>query len=106
MSKSRLKSLSNIVHDSRSALGQLAGEAQSRLDLADQMRRALPAELTSHLVGCNLRDDGTLIILTSGPEWAARFRFESSELLRICREFYPATARVRVRVAHAAEESA
>jgi hypothetical protein len=103
MLKRQPKSLSELVQDTHSSLGRLAGRAQSRLALADHLRDSLPEDLATQLTGCNVRDDGTLIILTSGSEWAARFRFESEKLLGICRQYYPAATQVRIRVSHSGD---
>lgn len=100
MLKKRPKSLSELVEDTDSALGRLAGEAQARLDLADHMRSGLSPELANHFAGCNMRDDGTLVVLTTGPEWASRLRFEAEKLLSVCREYHPEATRVKIRVAH------
>ena len=101
MSGKEPKSLSGLITDSHSGVGRLAREAAERVALGDRLRTALDPELGLHLSGCNLRDDGTLVLLASGPEWAARLRFESDRLLKICREHNPRAARVRVRIAAA-----
>lgn len=80
------------------ALGRLAAEADSRMDLAAQMRALLPEELRAGISACNLRDDGTLVVLSPSSEWAARLRFEGETLLAGCRKFRPETARLRLRV--------
>ena len=72
--------------------------SRARLDLADDLRKILPPDLQAALTGCNLRGDGTLVVTTDSPAWAARLRFESEALLRACRGRFPEAARVRVRV--------
>ena len=98
MSDKEAKSLSGLISDPESGLGRLAREAADRVALADCLREALGAELGHNLSAANLREDGTLVLLASGPEWATRMRFEADRLLRLCREKYPRAARVRVRV--------
>ena len=78
----------------------MASEASRRLALTDRLRSSMAPDLAAHLTGTNLRDDGTLILLTTSPEWAARLRYEAARLLAHCREQFPATTRVRVRVTH------
>jgi len=84
--------------DADSALRKLADEARSRVDLGDTIRAGLPEPLDRHVEACNLRDDGTLVVLTSSPEWAARLRFEGERMLAHCRRRYPATTRILIRV--------
>ena len=73
-------------------------EAQSRIELADKIRAGLPEPLDQHIEACNLRDDGTLVVLATNPEWAARLRFESDKMLSHCRQQHPGAARVKIRV--------
>ncbi|MBL8202174.1 MAG: DUF721 domain-containing protein [Chromatiales bacterium] len=79
-------------------LGALAKAASSRLDLADCVRKQLAGELAAAVTTCNLRPDGTLVVTTASPEWAARLRFESDGILAGCRPQWPEAARVRFRV--------
>ncbi|MBL8225109.1 MAG: DUF721 domain-containing protein [Chromatiales bacterium] len=91
--------LGDLFRSPGSSLGGLARAAAGRMELLDLLRARLPAELQACLVGCNVRDDGTLVLTASSPAWAARLRFEAPGLLACCRERFPATARVRVRSA-------
>ena len=98
MSSKGPKSLSELLDSEDSAVRELASEASQRLALADRLRSSIEPDLAVHLTGANLREDGTLVLLTTSPEWAARLRYEATRLLTACREQYPAAARVRVRV--------
>ena len=98
MSSSGPKSLSDLVSAPGGAVGRLASAAAGRLALGDHLRSSIDPALAARLIGANLRDDGTLVVLAASPEWAARLRFESSRLLAACREQHPGAARVRVRV--------
>ena len=98
MSKKAPKSLSELIGTPGGELAALAAQARARLDLADDLRKILPPDLRPALTGCNLRSDGTLVVTTDSPAWAARLRFESEGLLRACQGRFPETARVRVRV--------
>ncbi len=100
MSTSKPKSLSTLFCDAESPLQDLALQAARRLDLTEYLRSCLAPSLADHVLATNLRDDNCLVVLTDGPEWAARLRFETSKLLSRCREKYPSTARVRISVAH------
>ena len=60
----------------------------------------LAPELAAEMVGCDLNPQGILILRVSSPEWAARFRFESEQLLALCRKKRPETQSVKIRVAH------
>lgn len=81
-----------------SQLSALARAASSRIDLADCVRRQLPADLAVAITTCNLRPNGTLVVTAASPAWVARLRFEADRILEGCRGDWPATARVRFRV--------
>jgi hypothetical protein len=100
MSNNDPKSLSDILSSEESALGRLAREARTRLDLSDYIRAGLPPDLSIQMTGCNLDANGILIVRTNSPEWAARFRFESRKILDLCRDRHPETQSIKVRVAH------
>ena len=99
MLKKSPKLLSELIASKQSSLGQLAAQAQARATLTDDIRNGLPHELAAELVHCSLDDDGTLTIRTSGPEWAARLRFETERLLNLARQNHPQTTQVKIRVA-------
>jgi hypothetical protein len=105
MSKKTPKSLSDLIFQPGSAVGDLARKAAATEDLAGALRRALAPELAAELRSASLRDDGTLVVLAASPAWAARLRFEEPALLACCRGSHPAVARLRVRVAGAAPEA-
>jgi len=88
------------MQDGDSPLTRLAEAARSRVDLCDRIRARLPDELAGRLMGCNVRDDGTLVVIASSPDWAPRFRFLSGELLEIARRDHPEITRLKVSVAH------
>jgi hypothetical protein len=98
MSKGKPKSLSAIVQLQQSALGKLAAAASLRSDLSQHLRNELPAELAAGLEHCNIRDDGTLVVTATSPEWAARLRFEAAALLAICAAAGQPAERIKVRV--------
>lgn len=80
------------------ALGRLAAEAGSRTDLAVQVRALLPEALRAGMAGCNLRPDGTLVVLATSPDWAARLRFEGDRILAACRSIRPGVLGIKMRV--------
>jgi len=100
MSKSKPKSLSELISLSDSRLSKLAQEARSRLELADYIRAGMPADLSAEMISCNLDADNALVVRVSNPAWAARLRFESERLLVLCRERHPKTRSVKVKVSH------
>lgn len=100
MLKNRPKSLSELLQQPDSVIRRLADEAVRRVTLAEHMRHELPADLASGVLGCNVREDGTLVVVAASPEWASRLRFESDRLLRICRGREPDVHRVKLRVAN------
>jgi hypothetical protein len=100
MSNNDPKSLSELVSTDQSALGRLAAEARARLGLTDHIRAGLPADLAGQMTSCNLGPEGILTVRTTGPEWAARLRFETERILTLCRQRHPETRSVKVGVAH------
>ena len=95
------KPLSELVQKAGSPVQKLAAEAHRRISLTDQLRARLPESLSHGVLACNIRSDGTLVVLASSPEWASRLRFESAQLLTIGRTLEPQLQRVRLRVANA-----
>jgi len=98
MSKGEAKSLSQLIGSGDSGLGQLAARARRQADLSEHMRNGLGADLADGVIHCNCRDDGTLVVLASSPEWASRLRFEERRLLQLCREFGSPATSVKVRI--------
>ena len=98
MSNSGPKSLSELIFAPGGPLHELAVRAARRSDLAGFLRAGLPPELGAHVVAGNLRPDGTLVVVTDSPAWAARLRFEGASILARCQEIYPESQRVKVRV--------
>jgi len=100
MSRDQFKSLSELLGTSDTKIGRLAAQARAKVDLTDHIRKGLSAELAANLVHCIVDDDGTLIVRTTSPEWANRFRFENERLQMLGRQRHPEATQVKVRVAH------
>ena len=98
MSKGKPKSLSEIIGSQNSPLGNLASEARLRESLSDHLRKHLPADLSSGLLHCNLRDAGILVVIASSPEWASRLRFEKELFIRLCADHGTQVTDVKIRV--------
>jgi len=47
---------------------------------------------------CNIREDGTLVIIATSPEWASRLRFETQPFIDLCRQQGTLVRNVKVRV--------
>jgi hypothetical protein len=99
MSKDKAKSLSELIGAQNSGLGRLAAEARMRTDLSDHVRSRLDEPLASGINHCNLRDDGTLVVIAVNSEWAARLRFESQQLMAVARDFCAKVTACKNRVA-------
>ncbi|MFQ5634952.1 MAG: hypothetical protein ACE5G3_06445 [Gammaproteobacteria bacterium] len=91
--------MSELVSTPNSALGKLAAAARQKLALIEHIRAGLAPDLAGELLHCGIDDSATLVVGTTTPEWAARFRYENERLLTLARELHPETARVKVRVA-------
>ena len=98
MLKKKPKSLSELLAGQDSPLGNLASKALLRENLGNHLRKQLPPALTAGFLHCNLRDDTTLIVITTSPEWASRLRFEKELFIRLCAEYGTTVTSVKVRV--------
>ncbi|MGI9308840.1 MAG: DciA family protein [Gammaproteobacteria bacterium] len=105
MSKSKPKSLSELLLETGSPLQKLANEAARNVELSDDLRELVPEILAPGVLQCNLRDDGTLVVSAASPEWAARLRFQSTALLERCRANKKPAIRVKIRVSSSATQS-
>ena len=92
------KSLLDITTASDSSVARLAREARRREGLLSTVRKALEEEMAVHVTGCNLRTDGTLVVLADTAEWVSRLRFESPRLLSLDPGPGHEIKRVRVRI--------
>lgn len=98
MSKERSKSLAELISRPQSGLGKLAAAARRQTALSDYLRAGLGLQLGAGVAHCNIRDDGTAVVLATSPEWAARLRFEAPRILELCREHGSNATAVKVRV--------
>ena len=62
------------------SLGKLTAESRRLQDLANSVRRRLPAEEAAHLVAANTDDEGRLVLVMDASVWAARVRYMAREL--------------------------
>jgi hypothetical protein len=99
MSNKELKPLASLLGTANSGLAKLAVAAQQRADLGDYMRKNLDASLKGGFLHCNLREDETLVVTATSPEWAARLRFASAQFLQLSRERGLSVKTIKVRVA-------
>ena len=100
MLKEKPRILSEIVVDVDSRVYKLAAEARRRVHLTDYLRNELPEGLSAGVLGCNIRPDGTLVVIASSPEWANRLRFESARLLQIGQALESQVQSIKLRVAN------
>lgn len=84
MLNNKPKSLADIISAGQSPLGKLADTARLQADLSDYLRNNLGENLSQGFVHCSIHEDGTLVVSTSGPEWASRLRFESQKIVDLC----------------------
>ena len=98
MAKSKPKSLSELIGSKDSGLGRLAAEARKRADLGDFLRDRLDPQIAGGIAHCNVRDDGTLVIIAVNSEWAARLRYESTQLIALARENGAKVSACKIRV--------
>jgi hypothetical protein len=100
MSNKEPKSLGQLALAKNSAFSDLTREAERRINLSDHLRNRLSEDLAQGVNSCNLSNDGMLTILTNSAAWASRLRFESEQILNLCREIEPSIANVRFKVSN------
>ena len=74
-----------LLKDLLADTGGLAGivrRAEATDRLARSVQSAVPAEVSDHILGANLRGD-RLVVIVDGAAWAARVRFESATIRRV-----------------------
>ena len=98
MSNKEPKPLVSLIEGANSGLARLAEAARVRADLSDYMRKNIDASLAGGLMHCSIRDDQTLVVTATSPEWAARLRFASAEFLTLCEARGVSVNNVKVRV--------
>ncbi len=89
MSNKSPKSLSELIFRPGNAVHELARQASAAVDLAQTLRDGLAPDLAGALRSASIHGDGTLVVLASSPAWAARLRFEETQLLARCRGRQP-----------------
>jgi hypothetical protein len=98
MSNKELKPLASLLGAANSGLAKLAEAAHRRTDLSDYMRKNLGPSLAGGFMHCNLREDETLVVTATSPEWAARLRFASAQFLKLSQERGLNVKTIKVRV--------
>ena len=81
------------------AVAELVRRAEESISLLSRLRAGMEPAMAAAVSAARLAEDGTLIVLVSSPAWAARLRFETELLQRLCREQHLRCERVEVRVA-------
>ncbi|MCP4088613.1 MAG: DUF721 domain-containing protein [Gammaproteobacteria bacterium] len=90
--------MSELIAGQDSTLGNLASKALLREELGNYLRKHIPAALNAGFLHCNLRDDATLIVIATSPEWASRLRFEKELFIRLCADQGTRITNVKIRV--------
>lgn len=78
-------------------LDQLKSRASAAAGWREFVINQLPAELSSHVTGANLREH-RLVILADSAAWAARIRFEAQRVAEAARASHPEIVGVEVRI--------
>jgi len=82
-------------------LDKVVQRAKDMEELNLLINNSLNKETTSHIVGCNLYDNGKLVILCDSIAWAAKLRFENDKILTIARKRFPNTANCEIKISRA-----
>lgn len=61
-------------------LAELTRETQRRRELADEIRKKLPAAEAEHVVAASLAPTGELTLVVDSAAWAARLRYRAEDL--------------------------
>jgi len=92
------KSLAELIGSNNTEFANLADEARLRADLGDYLRKNIDPSLAGGIAHCNIRNDDTLIVIATSPEWASRLRFEAQQFIDLCRKRDILIRTVKVRV--------
>ena len=98
MLNKQAKSLGELIGSSNTEFANLADAARLRADLSEYLRNNLDKSLADGFVHCNIRDDGTLVVIATSSEWASRLRFEAQQFIDLCRKQGTLVRTVKVRV--------
>jgi len=92
------KSLAELLSSADTGFASLAEAARLRADLSDYLRKNIDPSLAGGFSHCNIREDGTLVIIATSPEWASRLRFETQPFIDLCRQQGTLVRNVKVKV--------
>ena len=93
------KDLKSLFGGDNSALTTLANRASAMQSLQQSIASVLPEALGQAISAASLNPDNTLVVIANDPNWAARLRFHSPDMLEAARRAgIPATAcQIKVR---------
>jgi hypothetical protein len=97
MSFNKLKKI--LSSDSHNNLDDIVQRAKNMEELCFILKKTLSNEAAEHLVACNIRNTGKLIILCSSIAWAAKFRYQNELFLNAARKKFPNVTDCKIKVA-------
>ncbi|MEN7342858.1 MAG: DciA family protein [Pseudomonadota bacterium] len=93
------KDLKSLLTGGNSSLTTLANRASAMQSLQQSIVGALPDNIGAAIVAASISPDNALVVVADDPNWAARLRFHSADMLEAARRAgIPATAcQIKVR---------
>jgi hypothetical protein len=90
------RSVRHLLQD-KPELIRLEREIKAQNRLLSHVRQCLPADLATHCIHAQFRDD-TLVVHTDSPVWATRLRYLAPQLSGALAAEYPALRTTKVRL--------
>ena len=95
MQNEKPKHISEIINANQSSLERLSETAQEKSLLSRHLKRNMK-NFGKYIVSAYINNSGILIIKTSTPEFAARLRYEESEIKDLCKKLGNVPVKIKI----------
>jgi|TARA_B110000263_G_scaffold28844_1_gene21953 hypothetical protein len=96
MSLNKLKKI--LSSESHNNLDSIVQRAKNMEELRFILKKTLSDDAAQHLIACNIRSSGKLIILCNSNAWATKFRYQSTLFLSAARKRFPSISDCQIKV--------
>jgi hypothetical protein len=97
MSLNKLKNI--LSSDSHNNLDDIVQRAKNMEELCSTLKKIISDEAAQHIVACNIRSNGKLVILCNSIAWAAKFRYQNVLFLSAARKMFPHITDCKIKIA-------
>lgn len=98
MSFNNLKKI--LTSESHNNLDNIVQRAKNMDELCFTLKKTLNDEAAKHLIACNIRSSGKLIILCNSNAWATKFRYQNASFISAARKKFPSISDCQIKVAN------